>query len=155
MLKKSLLIYYPEKIFFFLVSGRVRKERCLMLYVIGWILWHYKILNLPCKMALSPAVKWVNMRNVYSNICNMVSAIEMLIIIIAVRGRGPLELFWTPLTWVLLVQMWRPKGLPQALHYLRFSFPGVKYAQMSTVLTFPQVDYGWVLFSYLHFSALP
>lgn len=33
------------------------------------------------------------MRNVYSNICNMVSAIEMLIIIIAVRGRGPLEFF--------------------------------------------------------------
>lgn len=153
MFKKSLLIYYLEKIFFFLVSGRVRKERCLML--LAEFYDTIKSWNLPCKMALSPAVKWVNMRNVYSNICNMVSAIEMLIIIIAVRGRGPLEFFWTPLTWVLLVQMWRPQGLPQALHYLRFSFPGVKYAQMSTVLTFPGVDYGWVLFSSLHFSALP
>lgn len=36
-----------------------------------------------------------------------------------------------------------------------FSFPGVKYAQMSAAPTFWGVDYGWALFSSLYFSALP
>ena len=118
MLKKSLLIYYLEKIFFFLVSGRGRKERCLML--LAEFYDAIKSWNLPYKMALSLAVKWVNMRNVYSNICNMVSAIEMLIIIIAVRGGG----HWNstePLDLSVIGTNVETTRAASALRYLRFS----------------------------------
>lgn len=60
------------------------------------------------------------MRNVYSNICNIVSAIEMLIIIIAVRGGG----HWNstePLDLSVIGTNVETTRAASALHYLRFS----------------------------------
>lgn len=61
------------------------------------------------------------MRNVYSNICNMVSAIEMLIIIIiAIRGGG----HWNstePLDLSVIGANVETTRAASALHYLRFS----------------------------------
>ena len=89
----------------------------------------------------------------------MLNTTEMFIIIIIMGGS--LEFCWT--SWLeekyVLDQDTcgdRQQGLPQALDHLILSFPGVKHTQenMSAAPASWGVDYGWALFSSLHFSAL-
>lgn len=85
----------------------------------------------------------------------MLNATEILSIIITVGGLG---ILLNPWTWGKIFvpgHMWREQGLPRALTASEFLLPGMKYAQMAVAPTSWGVDYGWILFSSLHFSALP